>query len=92
MSEFESERFASVDELLSMLRERSDDFTEIRIQVPKDILLRGPRGETKVAADCCGSIHLCSGKSLLIHRQDLEILVNDGLLQRLRIPVRLTPP
>lgn len=92
MSAFESERFASAEELLRMLRERADDFNEVRVQVPKDILMRGPNGEKTVASNCCGSLQLCNGGAILIHRDDLQMLINDGILHRLRIPVTLSPP
>lgn len=36
-------------------------------------------------------IKLCNGESLLIHRDELATLLNDGILQRLNIPISLLP-
>lgn len=90
--EFETTRFATAAELLRALQERSDDFERVTIAVPNELLLTGPQGQRQVAANVCGSVALCDGRTLLIHREDLELLLNDGILSRLKIPVSLAPP
>jgi transcriptional regulator of aromatic amino acid metabolism len=91
MSEFPEERFGTSAELLKLLRERSDDFDRVEMMVVNDLLLTGPEGQTKIAKNCCCTIRLCNGTRLLIHRDEFETLLNDGILQRLKIPISLTP-
>ena len=91
MSEFPQERFSTSAELLKRLQERSDDFEGVTIMVTNDMPLTGPEGQRRLAKDCCSIIKLCNGESLLIHREELETLLNDGVLQRLRIPISLLP-
>lgn len=90
--EFREESHASAEELLKALRERSDDFDCVTIHVPADLVLRGPHGQKKLAKDVCGGIKMCNGETLLIHRDDMEVLLNDGILQRMKIRVVLSPP
>ena len=90
--DFEADRFPSVEELLKMLRERADDFERVTIQVPNELLLTGPEGQHKIVQNICGEIKLCSGKTLLISREDMEVLLNSGILQRLNIQIFLSPP
>jgi hypothetical protein len=90
--DFEADRYPSAEELLKALQERADDFEKLTIQVPNELLLTGPRGQRKIAPNICGGIKMCSGKTLFIHREDMEILLNNGILQRLKIPVVLSPP
>lgn len=37
-------------------------------------------------------INYCNGRPGMIHRAAAEVLLNDGVLINLRIPVRLCPP
>lgn len=89
--DFSFQRFETAEQLVRELRERSDDIESITIAVPKEMLLSGPRGQGQRVANICGSIRLCSGASQLIHREDLERLLNDGILARMKIPISLVP-
>ena len=90
--DFEADRYPSAEELLKALLERADDFEQVTIQVPKELLLSGPLGQRKIGQNICGGIKLCSGKTLFMHREDMEILLNNGILQRLKLPIVLSPP
>jgi hypothetical protein len=89
--EFSSERFSTSEDLLRRLQEKSDDFESIKLMVTNDMPLMGPNGEKRLAKDCCAIIKTCNGQSILIHRDEFEALLNDGILQRLKIPVSLIP-
>jgi len=91
MSEFPEEQFSTSDQLLKRLQERSDDFEGVTIMVANDMPISGPDKQRKLAIDCCCMIKLCNGGSLLIHRDELETLLNDGILQRMKIPISLLP-
>ena len=92
MSDFPSEQFPTSAELLKRLQERSDDFESVTIMVVNDMSLTGPPGtKPMLAKDCCGIIRTCTGESILIHREELQTLVNEGILQRLKIPITLLP-
>lgn len=91
MAEFPAERFPSSQDLIKRLQERSDDFESVSIMVTNDLPLSGPQGQMLLARDCCCIIKSCSGESILIHREEFEKLLNDGILQRLKIPISLLP-
>ncbi len=90
-SEFEQKRFSSVDALLRDLQERSDDMDSMTIQVANGIHTVGPQGERQFHPNAGGFIRLCDGSHIMIHREDAEALLNDGILQRMKIPCRLLP-
>ena len=88
---YRSQPFASREEFMKQLREKADDFNSITIMVVNDLPLRGPQGELRMAKDGCALVKLVSGESLLIHRDDLQEILNDGILHRMKIPIRLLP-
>jgi len=90
-NECPQDEFSSSKELLQRLQERSDDFEYVEMLVTDDMILRGPSNETRLAKNCCGFIRTCTGESLLIHREELQAILNDGVLQRMKIPIRLIP-
>jgi hypothetical protein len=59
--------------------------------VANDMLLSGPQGENRFAKNCCCVIKTCTGESIMIHRDEFQVLLNDGILQRLKIPISLLP-
>lgn len=92
MSEgFESTRFESVEELMRYLKEKTDDIELVSIPVPATIQFTGPQGQRVNAPNCGGIVELCTGQRITIHRDDMQLLINDGILQRLSIPIELKP-
>lgn len=83
--------FATSEELLKWLQERSDDFDGVSIMVANDLLISGPHGEKLLAENCCAMIIKFNGESIMIHREELEALLNNGILQKMRIPISLIP-
>lgn len=91
MDEFPAEEFTTSEQLLRRLQERSDDFEHITVMVVNDIPIKGPQGQGRLVKNCCALIKLCNGESLVIHRDEFEVLLNEGILQRLKIPLKLLP-
>ncbi|MBA4032390.1 MAG: hypothetical protein C0478_16080 [Planctomyces sp.] len=90
-SEPRQEQFGSSSELLKRLQERADDLDQLSIMVVNDLPMVGPKGQGLLAKNSCGVLKTCSGESIVINRNDLEILLNDGILQRMKIPISLVP-
>lgn len=91
MADFPQERFSSSEALIRQLQERSDDFEGVTMMVANDLFMTGPEGQRHLAKNCCCLIKTCTGESILIHREEFETLLNDGILQRLKIPISLVP-
>ncbi len=89
--EFPSEQFPTSEQLLRRLQEKSDDFERVTLMVTNDLPLSGPSGEKRMMKDCCAIIHTCDGQAFVVHREDFETLLNDGILQRLKVPISLLP-
>lgn len=85
------ERFPTPEALLEYLRERSDDIETVNIPVQPHIALVAPDGRSQKKSNVGAMLKLCSGRSLMIHREDAEMLINDGVLQRLKIRCILDP-
>jgi hypothetical protein len=78
-------RWDTTEQAVSELIERRDDFDSVT--------LRMPYGEWKVGNTILAGpfleVHLCDGSSSLVSLDIAESLLNDGILSRLRIPLKL---
>jgi hypothetical protein len=52
---------------------------------------KAPEGQRQFHNNAGALIRLGDGTSLLIHREDAEVLLNEGILQRMNLPIRLLP-
>ncbi len=86
-----NKQFASSEELLRFLRERCDDIDSVVIPVQEGVTQLGPEGQRNTITGVGAIIRLCDGSLNTIHRHDAEMLINDGVLQRLRIKCVLDP-
>jgi len=91
VSEFPAMWDGDEKSLLAFLKEKTDDVTEVQVMVVNDLPMRHHDGRAKLMENCCGVIKTCSGETIVIHRQDLAALLNDGVFSRMRIQVRLVP-
>lgn len=92
MSEPRDRQFSSSEELLAYLRENVDDIERVVIPVQEAVQVVGPDGRRHSVVRGIGAlIRLCSGRECCISRQDAAMLINDGVLQRLRIKCVLDP-
>jgi hypothetical protein len=84
-------RFTNVEDMRKYLQEHADSFEGVTMIVDHSMQMTAPTGQSAVIQDCCGWIRDCSGKTHLLHRDDLAMLLNDGILQRMKIPISLEP-
>ena len=81
----EDREFKSDSELLEYLREHVEDIENVVIPVQEGIDFISPSGQRDRRKRVGAWIKLRSGGSLAIHREDAAMLINDGVLQRMKI-------
>jgi hypothetical protein len=91
MSGFENTYFDSDEEVFAWFRDHADDIETVIVPVQDGMMLIGPQGQQSYAKGCGAMVKLVDGTSRLIHRAHAESLINDGLLQRLRVKCKLFP-
>lgn len=84
-----SRTFESDQDLLDFLVEHADDIDEVVIPVQEGLEMRGPNGERVAYPNAGAWIKLCTGGGATIHRETAERFINQGVLQRMEIPVKL---
>lgn len=84
--------FETSEDLRQYVTEHVDDFEQIDIQVVENLVMGGPRDEAaRNIHNCCAAIQTCNGELNFIHREHLQDLMNQGVLERLKIRVSLVP-
>jgi len=83
------EQHQSLEQILQQLRERSDDFDSFDIQIPEVMSVTAPSGESMPMPSVAALIQRCDGNPTAIRLDVAEALLNDGILQKLNIPIRL---
>ena len=73
------------DDAVRELKERRDDFQSASLRIP---VASYKIGSTTVKGPFL-EVHLCDGTSKIVGLPIAEALLNDGILSRLRIPVKL---
>lgn len=81
----ENSYFDSSDDLLKRLAELSDDMKEVQVFVPHGLFIKN----VFVKNACC--LMLATNQTVVIHYEELEALLNQGVLARMKIPIRLIP-
>lgn len=89
MPEFENFGFKSTEDLIAYIKQRSDDIKEVTLSVANGLLMIGPQGDQKYFRGAVGNVMHIGGDSFVISTEDAEALINDGILSRLRVPIRL---
>ena len=90
--EREDKQFKTSEQLLQFLKEKLDDIDSVVIPVQESVQVRDAQGRPKHVANGVGAlIRLCDGHSMMISRDDAAMLINDGVLQRLKIKCVLDP-
>jgi len=81
--------FGSSEKLLTYVKERSDDIE--RVVIPLSPKWLGDKlGNPIAPLPSFGmALHMIDGSKKVLTREDAEILLNDGLLNRLRIRIEL---
>lgn len=91
MSDTPPKQFQSPEEMMAFLSERSDDMNGISIYVPEAMPFVGPQGQQARISGVAAILRMADGSRHLIHFADLQMLLNDGLLNRMRVPIEVTP-
>jgi hypothetical protein len=85
--------FGDSQNVLRYIQEKSDDIQEVEIPLyPFGHLTQDgvPTGE--VLHDVGLIVHCVKGNKLFIHKNDAELVLNDGILNRMKIPIKLRSP
>ena len=83
------EDFGSGEALVDFFRHRVEDIESVSITPGPQVAIRGPGGIRIGPIDGVGMIVNMSDKRRLIKKEDAELLLNDGLLSRLKIKIKL---
>ncbi len=78
----------SDEAVLAYLREHCDDIDSMSVPVSK-IRLKAPDGKKQLLTTHCVQIKVCSGESHLVPLPIAQALLDEGLLQRRKIPIEL---
>lgn len=85
----EPTEFGSYEDLLQYLTEHVDDIESVRLSI-RDTARITRRGKPAKTYTGIGAIvELCSGHKQVINIKSAEMLINQGVLQRMKIPCRL---
>jgi hypothetical protein len=86
----EGQRFSSSEELLRFVQERTDDIEKAVIPQHPFISVYDPKKPTAVTEVPAGMVlHLIGNDFRVIHPSDAELILNDGILNRMRIKIEL---
>lgn len=91
MSEERPERFANSAELLRFLQERAEDIERVEIPLFHPVTITDGHQKRHVA-NVGMLLHMINGDRPYIHIQDAELLLNDGILNRMKIKISLLQP
>ena len=91
MSKFENFKFESTEAVVAYLKQRADDISTVSLSIAEGVLMRGPQGEEAFFNRAAGIVMHIGGDSFVISTDAMEWLLNDGLLNRLGVPIRLLP-
>ena len=84
-------RFSTTEELIQYLREHVDDVDSVVIPVQEAVQVQGPNRRPQVWKGVGALLKLCDGRSLALRREDAARLINDGVLQRMKIKCVIDP-
>lgn len=87
----ESRDYGSSQALLKHIKDRRDDIDCICIPLFSHLEINAPDGTEVIQKNAGAIIKFCDGQWATIHFVDAELLLNDGILHDLRIPIRLIP-
>lgn len=84
------EQFESQDELIQRLKSRIDDIDGINLFIDDTVSIHDRAGALKrTMRGVGGQIQFCNGETSMIHLEDMERFINDGLLFKMGIKVSL---
>jgi hypothetical protein len=87
---FEAENFGSSEEALRYIKEKSDDIVEAVIPQSPTIVVREGNARTEIVIGMV--LYMVNGHKKIVHPVDAELVLNDGILNRMHIPIKLLRP
>ena len=84
----EQQDFGSSEEALRYIQEKSEDIEKAVIPQMPSVVLSGPDARsTEVEAGLI--LHMINGHKKIVHPFDAELVLNDDILNRMRIKIEL---
>ncbi len=90
MDPFENKFKGTTQQIVQVIKDKADDISEVVIGVHGKIPMHGPAGQYEERKGA-GTINFVDGDIKIVDARALEAMLNDGLLNRLRIKIRLIP-
>ncbi len=84
----ESHEFENDEKLLQHLREHSDSYDKLQFYLSENVVLTA-QGRTVQTKELGGVLIRCDGGMTAISRKALELLLNDGICNRMNIPIEI---
>jgi hypothetical protein len=84
MAEFQDH--GSSEALLASIKDQADDIERAVIPRTEKVSIQGNDGKV-IVTEAGIVLHLVGGGFRVLHPKDAELILNDGLLNRLRIPI-----
>ena len=81
--------FATMEEFLHHVIDICDDFDCVEIPLSEDLVLTADDGKRSATDEVYMVLKLMNGTQHLILRREAEALINSGIFQRMRVPIKL---
>lgn len=92
MDQPEDFQFASQEELMRKLKSRIDDVESVVLPIAGTIQITNKAGRpARQMTGVGGQIKYIGGDSSLIHLEDMQAMINDGVFHRMGIKISLKP-
>lgn len=86
--DYQMDKYESSGELLRVIQERSDDI-ERAIVTPPGFVMENPDGRKVRFPAFTLIFKTVSGQQLVVGKDDAEVVLNDGILTRMKVPIQL---
>lgn len=89
MNQFEQSKFETDKELMRFIQEKSDDIEKAVIPQMHEVAFTHPDRPGGVLIKAGMILHMISGTTQIVHPEDAEMVLNDGILNRMKIRIEL---
>lgn len=87
----EGYEFDSPEDLINWIREKTDDLQEVQIPLATNVGVVSSNGEQVLTKGAGAILLFINGRQSIIRIEDAEALINDGVLHRMGIKIKLRP-
>ena len=88
----EDRQFTSQEALIQELKSRIDDVQSVVLPIAERLQITNAAGQVvRQMTSIGGQIKYISGESSIIHYEDMEAMINDGVFYRMGIKISLKP-